>query len=303
LEVTVPDKGAKIGQNVNREYKADVFSKVFNEEGAALSVYNALSGNNFPPETPIKIVTLTNVFIKGRINDLAFFVGDKLVILIEHQSTINPNMALRLLVYIGQVYDSMFKDDNTIYGSKAVELREPEFYVLYNGSERMSKPSEVKKLSELFVKSDKPHEVNLELVVKVYDISAAENADLIAKSNELSGYVYLIQQVNYYFTIGETGRTPILKAIADTKKKGYLVEFLEKHESEVVNMLFYEFDVDRYAAVQKQEGRNEGRNEGRYGAAVDLIRSGITIPATIAIAGGITTDQATDLIRQYAQKQ
>jgi hypothetical protein len=57
--------GGFIGQNVNREYQADVFSKVFNEERAALSVYNALSGNNFPLETPIKIVTLTNVFIKG----------------------------------------------------------------------------------------------------------------------------------------------------------------------------------------------------------------------------------------------
>jgi hypothetical protein len=216
-------------------------------------------------------------------------------------------MALRLLVYIGQVYDSMFKDDNTIYGSKAVELREPEFYVLYNGSERMNKPFEVKKLSELFVKSNKLHEVNLELIVKVYDISAVENADLIAKSNELNGYVYLIQQVNYYFSIGETGRTPILKAIADTKKKGFLVEFLEKHESEVVNMLLYEFDVDRYAAVQKQEGIEIGRDEGvgigRYGAAIDAIQDGITKPSTVAKIGGLTVDQAIDLICQYAQKQ
>ncbi|MDR1262757.1 MAG: Rpn family recombination-promoting nuclease/putative transposase [Oscillospiraceae bacterium] len=290
--------GFVIGQNINRGYRADVFSKVFNEESAALSAYNAVSGQHYPPETPIKIVTLSNVFIKGRVNDLAFFVGDKLVILIEHQSTLNPNMALRLLVYIALVYDSIYKDDNTIYGTKAVELREPEFYVLYNGKEPMKRPVEEKRLSELFIKSETPHEFNLDLKVKVYDINAAENTDMVAKSNELSGYVYLIQRVNYYVSMSEVETAPILKAIADTKKKGYLVEFLEKHESEVVNMLLYEFNVDRYAAVQ----RSEGRNEGRYGAAIDLIRSGITLPATIAIAGGITIDQATDLIRQYAQK-
>jgi hypothetical protein len=40
-------------------------------------------------------------------NDISFEIGDKLVVLIEHQSTINPNMPLRLLLYIGRVYEKI----------------------------------------------------------------------------------------------------------------------------------------------------------------------------------------------------
>jgi len=39
----------------------------------------------------------------GQINDVSFTVGDRLIVLIEHQSTINENMPLRLLMYVAMV--------------------------------------------------------------------------------------------------------------------------------------------------------------------------------------------------------
>jgi hypothetical protein len=48
-------------------------------------------------------------------------------------------------------------------------------------------------------------------------------------------------------------------------------EFLERHGSEVENMLFTEFNMDDAQKVWFEEGREEGVNE----SAVKLLRKGI----------------------------
>jgi hypothetical protein len=60
-----------------------------------------------PPDVPVSINTLKGVLFRSHLNDISFVVGDTIVVLIEHQSTINPNMALRLLMYIARVYEQL----------------------------------------------------------------------------------------------------------------------------------------------------------------------------------------------------
>jgi len=62
-----------------------------------------------PKDVPVTINTLENALFMGRINDVSFEIGGKLVVLVEHQSTINANMALRLLMYIGRVYENIIE--------------------------------------------------------------------------------------------------------------------------------------------------------------------------------------------------
>jgi hypothetical protein len=61
----------------NRNHKASVFSMLFSEPPAALELYNAVTGQNYPPDTKIEIVTLSNALFKGQLNDVAFVVDDK----------------------------------------------------------------------------------------------------------------------------------------------------------------------------------------------------------------------------------
>jgi len=49
---------------------------------------------------PVTINTLENVLFMELINDISFEIGGKLVVLIEHQSSVNQNMPLWLLMYI-----------------------------------------------------------------------------------------------------------------------------------------------------------------------------------------------------------
>ena len=51
----------------------------------------------------LKIVTLENAIYMGMKNDLAFMLETN-IYLYEHQSTINPNIPLRDLIYIGIEY-------------------------------------------------------------------------------------------------------------------------------------------------------------------------------------------------------
>jgi len=80
----------------NRNYKNSVFTLLFSEKKNLLELYNAITGESYPEEsTDIEIITLSDVLFMEQINDIAFVLNDRLVVLIEHQSTVNENMPLR----------------------------------------------------------------------------------------------------------------------------------------------------------------------------------------------------------------
>jgi len=116
----------------NTKYKDSVFSFLFSDPDLLRELYCALEGITLPADIPITINTLQDVLFMDRVNDISFEIGGKLVILIEHQSTINPNMPLRLLMYIVRVYEKIIGDKN-IYTSRLLPIPRPEFFILYNG--------------------------------------------------------------------------------------------------------------------------------------------------------------------------
>ena len=60
-----------------------------------LRLYNAISGKNYQNPEALEINALENAIYMGMKNDLSFLIDDRLS-LYEHQSTVNPNMPLRL---------------------------------------------------------------------------------------------------------------------------------------------------------------------------------------------------------------
>jgi hypothetical protein len=120
--------------DANVKYKNSVFSLLFSEPEILRELYGAIAGVAVPPDVPVTINTLEGVLFMDRINDLSFTLGDKIVVLIEHQSTINPNMPLRLLMYIARLYEKITGSGNQ-YSSSEVPIPRPEFIVLYNGTD------------------------------------------------------------------------------------------------------------------------------------------------------------------------
>ena len=117
----------------NREYKSSVFSLLFSDPEVLRELYSTLEGVTLPPDVPITINTLQNVLFQNRINDISFEIGGKQVVLVEHQSTLSPNLALRLLMYIARIYEKSIVDNKNLYTTHLIRIPRPEFFVLYNG--------------------------------------------------------------------------------------------------------------------------------------------------------------------------
>ena len=79
-------------QTANRNYKDSVFVDLFGEDKKAkenfLSLYNALHGTHLG-------------------NDVSYLIDNKMIVLAEHQSTINPNMPIRCLEYVVRLYERL----------------------------------------------------------------------------------------------------------------------------------------------------------------------------------------------------
>ncbi|MCL1967864.1 MAG: Rpn family recombination-promoting nuclease/putative transposase [Fibromonadales bacterium] len=237
----------------NRNHKASVFSLLFGEKNNLLELYSAISGKNYPENTKIEIVTLSDVLYMDQLNDIAFVLEDRLIVLIEHQSSINNNMPLRMLMYLAAEYE-MIVDRKALYKQGRVKIPTPEFIVLYNGKKKFPDYKELK-LSDSY--KFKIPDCYLELVVKVYNINRGHNTKIAGRSQVLSGYEEFIAQIKENLKSMEL-REAIRAAIKSCISKNILVSFLKRNGSEVENMLLTGWDQDEALAVRYEEGIEEG---------------------------------------------
>ncbi len=108
-------------------------------------------------------------------NDVSFGLGGKLLVLAEHQSTVNENMPLRGLLYIGRAFEQLVPVRDR-YRRKKVMLPKPEIYVFYNGREKYEKEKILYLSDSYIIQDDEP---TLEL--KVININPEENHEVLEK--------------------------------------------------------------------------------------------------------------------------
>ena len=152
-------------------------------------------------------------------NDIAMLIDGKIVILIEHQSTINQNMPFRFLEYIARIYEKITTKDEK-FGRKLVKLPIPEFYVFYNGKDDYPTES-VMKLSDAFMQLDgklknqfENANYPLEISVKVININVDKENPILKRCEALKEYSEFIEQVRS--NIENNVPEPFTNAIKDT---------------------------------------------------------------------------------------
>ena len=252
-------------QKANRKHKDSVFTKLFGEKKNLLELYNAISGKNYSPNTEIEIITLEDVLFMDQLNDIAFTIDDKFVVLIEHQSTINENMPLRMLMYISREYELITNSYN-LYDDRLIKIPTPEFIVLYNGDRDMPDFMELKLSDAFAVKNDK---FPLELVVKTYNINKGRNVELAKKSRTLSEYEEFIAQIKDNLKSMKL-REAIKQAVKSCIKRNILLSFLKRYASEVENMLLTGWNTKDAMTFKYNRGKEDGRIEGRAEARNEL---------------------------------
>jgi predicted transposase/invertase (TIGR01784 family) len=268
----------------NKKYKDTVFTSLFNDKKLLLELYNALEGTSYSNPNLVEINTLSGVLFTNLRNDISFIIDGKIVVLAEHQSTINENMPLRMLQYYAKSYkNTATKKD--IYRRRLIKIPRPEFVVFYNGKEKFQE-QKILKLSDAFIQTGnkgKRHP-NLELEVRVVNINKGHNASILRKSKTLSGYSDFIDKIREFESKGCEIEDAMRKAISYCIDKGILRDYLRKHSAmEVIDMLrATEFKIEDAVAVAKEEGILE--------TAEKMLKKGIA-PALVAEITGFPLKQ------------
>lgn len=275
----------------NRQYKDTVFRMLFSEKENLLSLYNAVTGSHYQNAEALKIVTLENAIYMGMKNDLAFMLETN-IYLYEHQSTINPNIPLRDLIYIGIEYQQ-YLNDKSLYSSKLQKIPAPKFMVFYNGTDAVDDRVELH-LSEAY--EHLAGEPDLELKVLMLNVNEGHNKDLMEQCQTLKEYAIYVARVRKYASALNLNDA-VERAITECIKEGILVDFLRKNRSEVKMVSILEYDKEweekklRKAEYEagKEEGKNEGIEIGREEAMAEMIhnmiKSGFPIEKIIDATG------------------
>lgn len=245
--------------NENRKNKDTVFTDLFYSDKYAkrnlLSLYNALFGDDLQDENLIEQVRLENVLFQNMQNDISFLVKDRKIVLGEHQSTINQNMPLRSLMYIGREYEKIVDPDKR-YARKLIKIPTPEFITFYNGEEDLPTES-VLRLSDAFI--DKEEDSALELCVRVININHPKGHVVLNKCGILNEYSAFVEETRKF----KGDEASLEKAVKSCIKKGILEEYLKRKGSEVVNMLMMEYDYEKDMRAQRAEAEEIGEEKGK----------------------------------------
>ena len=257
-------KGTQVSEKIpaaNRQYKDTVFRMLFSEKENLLSLYNAVTGKAYQNADDLKIVTLENAIYMGMKNDLAFMLETN-IYLYEHQSTLNPNIPLRDLIYIGIEYQQ-YVDDKSLYSSRLQKIPAPKFMVFYNGTDAVDDRVELR-LSNAY--EHLAGEPDLELKALMLNVNEGHNKELMEQCQTLKEYAIYVARVRKY-TSEMNLNDAVARAIDECIKEGILVEFLRKNRPEVKMVSILEYDKEweekKLRKAEYEAGRSEGIEIGK----------------------------------------
>ncbi|MBP3352934.1 MAG: hypothetical protein J6L65_11075 [Lachnospiraceae bacterium] len=251
---------------VRRNYKDSIFRMLYLDEKELLNLYNAVNGTNYTDVENLEINTLQNAIYMNMKNDVSFIFNFQ-VNLYEHQSTVNPNMPLRDLIYVTKLFQNIVRDCD-LYGSTLVKIPAPRFVVFYNGMEKQPE-RKVYRLSDSF--SKKQENPELELTVTVLNINAGNNAEILGNCKTLREYMQYTDKVRAY-ALKMPIEEAVEKAITECIKEDILADFLKKNRAEAMEVSIFEYNEEQHLANLRREGYEEGLEQGvQQGKAMDIL--------------------------------
>ena len=281
----------------NRMYKSRIFAMLFSDRNELLKLYNAINGTSYDDPDLLQVNTLENAVYMSMQNDVSFIIDMRLN-LYEHQSTYSPNLPVRYLLYVADVYSDYTKDMN-LYGTKAVKLPTPRFVIFYNGQAEQPDRKELK-LSELFSIPDA--DPSLELKAVMLNINKGHNRKLMETCRTLQDYA------EYTFRVREYAAEMPLdlaveQAITECISEGILADFLRKNRAEAKKVSIYEYDEERHMRQTREEGMEEGYangfsqgiEQGITQMVINLLKSGLLTDIQIREITGLDQEQLDEL--------
>ncbi len=286
-----------------RTYKDELFRMIFGGEDARsarwrLDLYNALSGKHHTNPADLKITTLENAIYIEMKNDVSFLVDSQMT-LIEHQSSYNPNMPLRGLIYFAMLYQIYISNiDEDLYGSTLIKIPAPKYVVFYNGNKQLEETSYLK-LSNAFTNFEE--EGLFEWTATVKNINAEYNLHLQNHCKALNDYVKYVDRIKTNLKNDIRTNEAIEEALDWAIEKNLLEGFFKEQRAKVLAVSITEFDKELYDRCRRREGYNEGLEQGAHQKAIDTAKKALVIKLSPEQTSQITGLPLDEILKLYTE--
>lgn len=271
---------------VNRVYKDRLFRLIFSSKEELLALYNAVRGTQYKDAEALEITTLDDVLYMGMKNDLYFLLDDVLN-LYEHQSTYCPNMPLRGVFYLADIYRKYVDaSGGDLYGSRRLMLPLPQYLVFYNGTAQLPDRMVLKLSESYYLPEGLAAEPSLECSALMLNINLGHNRELMDNCRKLWEYAVFVERIRERLAAGEQLEEAVKQAVDICMKEGVLADILRTQRAEVEELMWAEFNEERFLAKEKEyswedgnkAGKVKGRVMGRAESILEILEELGTVP-------------------------
>ena len=246
---------------INREHKDRLFRRIFSKKDDLLSLYNALNNSDYTNTEDLQIYTMDDFVYMSMRNDLSFLI-DMTLNVFEHQSTYNPNMALRGFFYMSSAYQKYIALNHLdIYSSKRIALPLPQYYVFYNGTKNMPGESRIL-LTDSMTHPDAAQKSSAQFSAHMININAGHSSGIMQRCPKLYQYSLFIEEIRQNQKQGAALREAVETAVDSCIRQGILTDILLGNKAEVTNMILQEYDEDLHIRNEKEISFQDGYEKG-----------------------------------------
>ncbi len=267
--------------------KNSVFLDLFQDKSYLLKLYKTLHPEDTDAtEDSLTDVTITNVLTDNLYNDLGFIANNKLMILVEAQSTWTVNILVRVLLYLAQSYHEYFQRTcQDYYKSRKVKMPKPELYVIFTGN-KGRKPDKISLSQEFFEGAD----IDIEVKAKVICESATDDI--------INQYIIFCKVFNEQTRKHGMTRKAVTETIRVCRDRNVLREYLARREKEVVTIMMSLFDEEQ---IMKSFIRSE-RHDADRETAERMIKMGkLSLDEIALCVPSLSSDELRELEAEVMQ--
>ena len=276
------------GAAAKRTAKNSVFLDLFQDKKNLLALYQTLHPEDTEAtEDTLEIVTIDNVLTDNLYNDLGIMAGnDRLLLLLEAQSSWTVNILIRILLYLAQSYHEYFeRTSQSLYKSTKVRIPKPELYIIYTGN-RGKKPDTISLSKEFFGGED----IDIEVRAKV--IYESDTKDIINQ------YIIFCKVFDEQRKLHGMTRQAVTETIRTCKDRNILKQYLSRKEVEVVTIMMSLFDDEQ---IMKSFIRSERHDEARETAERMMRKGRLSLEEIADYVPALSFDELKELEAEVMQ--
>ena len=287
----------------NKKVADSIFVDLFQKPENFLSLYNALSGRNLKfEETVLRPKRLKNTMYKGIKNNVSMEVNGRIIVLIEHQSSVNKNMPLRFLMYVARIYEQIVPRKKR-YVENLVKIPTPDFYVIYSGEKFMPENTELKLSSAFLEKPVDGEDFKLELKVPVINVRKGNNLPVKEKCDILKEYSLLIDKLHELRRSEPSVEIAYQKAVEFCTQNDILKDYIQEASVEIMSFLCAKYDEKEAMEANYEDGYERGMEAGiqqgilqnKIVTAFNFLRMGLAIEQ-ISAGTGLSIEEINELV-------